>query len=515
MFKDLYDRLFWYGFDDSNSDDSDKKKTMFGGTKGKFNGLDLFDDADRPKRKKMERSKTMRDNVGSSRQYYESDNNIYDEDSEYYYDDENEDEEENEIVNSENQEDEESDNNEYYYEEYEYEEMVEFDDNQYDDRGIVVTEEEYPQQPQQFSPITMNEQNDNVMISDNDDDRYDDRYEDIREKTEEDVMNSYEQKRYQSTMYEQRRTKSSSTSPTFAKKNFRGKRRQERSTPIINLMDKVFQLDPAQVESNAKEYNDRVGLDMNGIPRKRYAGGEGRSQDNTRKGYAYRYEKEKTTVSPDIQTNENSSQNSTTTQVQGENVIDVEATVQSKDPEARKSKQQKGSNKQRKWMDRAEAYEQVPPKGVSAWGPEGDIGVDIRKKAAMDAMEDIRRAKLVLQKKEKMVVNAENEIISLKTEMVTQKQRLSSSTRNDGRNSIIREKIMVINLEVEEAARQLRRMRKEVQLSAEKLDKLENRHWALISQFQADEELTKATQKEEIRDEVIATNNGSANNKDD
>jgi hypothetical protein len=44
--KDLYDRLFWYGFDPAG-DDSPADKTMFGGTKGKFNGLAYLNDGGR------------------------------------------------------------------------------------------------------------------------------------------------------------------------------------------------------------------------------------------------------------------------------------------------------------------------------------------------------------------------------------------------------------------------------------------------------------------------------------
>lgn len=36
---DFYNRLFWYGFDPDEAADSPADKTMFGGTKGKFNGL--------------------------------------------------------------------------------------------------------------------------------------------------------------------------------------------------------------------------------------------------------------------------------------------------------------------------------------------------------------------------------------------------------------------------------------------------------------------------------------------
>ena len=45
---DIYNQLFWYGFDPEEST-SPADKTMFGGTKGKFNGLAFLDSTLDPK----------------------------------------------------------------------------------------------------------------------------------------------------------------------------------------------------------------------------------------------------------------------------------------------------------------------------------------------------------------------------------------------------------------------------------------------------------------------------------
>lgn len=77
-----------------------------------------------------------------------------------------------------------------------------------------------------------------------------------------------------------------------------------------------------------------------------------------------------------------------------------------------------------------------------------------------------------------------------------QKKRLLTCGRNDERSSIIREKIMIINVEVEDAGRLLRRARKEAQFVADKVSELEDRHWALLNQYQADQELENTAQEE-------------------
>ena len=46
VLKELYDRLFWYGFDSSEGT-APGDSTMFGGTRGKFNGLAFLQDAER------------------------------------------------------------------------------------------------------------------------------------------------------------------------------------------------------------------------------------------------------------------------------------------------------------------------------------------------------------------------------------------------------------------------------------------------------------------------------------
>ena len=97
-FLELYERLFWYGLDDTDdnersdygddNNDGDRSSTMFGGTKGKFNGLSFLYDSEgsvpfneqRPKRSTQSQRtpRTLNDNNGQDRYYrYQNDDDPY------------------------------------------------------------------------------------------------------------------------------------------------------------------------------------------------------------------------------------------------------------------------------------------------------------------------------------------------------------------------------------------------------------------------------------------------------
>ncbi|KAL3797426.1 hypothetical protein HJC23_010552 [Cyclotella cryptica] len=61
--KDFYNKLFWFGFDPSTTRPTDR--TMFGGTRGKFNAMELL--RDRELRQQRQRTDMMRGEGGSKR----------------------------------------------------------------------------------------------------------------------------------------------------------------------------------------------------------------------------------------------------------------------------------------------------------------------------------------------------------------------------------------------------------------------------------------------------------------
>jgi hypothetical protein len=207
----------------------------------------------------------------------------------------------------------------------------------------------------------------------------------------------------------------------------RGRRKEESQTsPIINILDKVFQVDPDEVKYQAEDYNRRLGLDKK-KRRELRSLKEDRSRSKPRKGYAYRYmenEEDDTVLGgmeegSEFDTKSNSAKND-------DNVIDVEASVQTVSPKSgilddRQPKQQS-------WEDRASAYERVPPRGIKAWGPEEEIngGIDARTYAARSAIEDIEKMRKIFEKKEELVAEAEQALLQLKREASIQKKKLLS-----------------------------------------------------------------------------------------
>ena len=69
------------------------------------------------------------------------------------------------------------------------------------------------------------------------------------------------------------------------------------------------------------------------------------------------------------------------------------------------------------------------------------------------------------------------------------KKRLLSRD-NPSRSSSIRDRLRMINFDIEDSARRLRRAKGEALAAIDKLEALELRHWALLRQYEADEVLT-------------------------
>lgn len=59
------------------------------------------------------------------------------------------------------------------------------------------------------------------------------------------------------------------------------------------------------------------------------------------------------------------------------------------------------------------------------------------------------------------------------------------------RTSMIREEIRIMNFEIEECSRRLRRAKSEALAAIDKLESIELRHWTLLRQYEADQELQK------------------------
>ena len=418
VMKDLYNSLFWYGFDpDETTTAADK--TMFGGTKGKFNGLGLLRDINEGPKRRERRA------PGEGRRRRRSDDDYYDE------------------------EEEEDD-----WEEDDYDEYRDDDDEEYEEMSELQDEEEWrnknvrqippaaskrrpparSQPSRSMPPLPAKDNNDSIKnfndvlditeetISYEDgrrdvrrDDRRDVRRDDrrdVRRDDRKDVRRDVRRKPSRMPTTRRRTKKTSVVSAWFdddvgkeqglttRDENKRGDDDSDRASPIINLLDAVFQVDPDEVKSKADDYDRKLGLNKQNKNR-------GRSQVKRRTGYAYRV------VEEDIDIKDSAEYG-----VDGESkpemnidetVIDVEASGSVQEIE-----EEDKQTRQKSWKEREQAYEQVPPKGVQAWGPEGDIGMDIFTFAVNDAKEEISAAKALIEKRMQLASDAECSLVEIK-----------------------------------------------------------------------------------------------------
>jgi hypothetical protein len=70
------------------------------------------------------------------------------------------------------------------------------------------------------------------------------------------------------------------------------------------------------------------------------------------------------------------------------------------------------------------------------------------------------------------------------------KKRLLSRD-NPSRSSSIRDRLRMINFDIEDSARRLRRAKGEALAAIDRLEALELRHWALLRQYEADQTLIR------------------------
>lgn len=491
ILKDFYDKVFWYGFD-SKDTTSSADKTMFGGTRGKFSGLGLLEDGESDISR--ERSKSRRRRMDKRFQYEDEDEDDYDDD---YEDDEDDDEDDTNYESDE----------EYAY--YEDDELWEdekysapFEKKQGDLRRREMSslppkdddltykaeiakeggrippvprprrspERRARTRAKKSTPSTNKRAKTSTWFADNDDnDYFDDDAEEGRRR--------------------------------------RGRGRgdedsRSQTSPIINILDKVFQVDPDEVKFQADDYNRRLGLD-----RKKGARGRGRESwkearagPKPRKGYAYRYnrDEEEDMSSDTFDSGFDDSANmditsgskiSTSSNNNDDDVIDVEVKLQPDSPQ--KGKIEEGRKpKQQSWEDRAAAYERVPPKEVKAWGPNGEIdgGIDARTYAANCAIEEIENMRSNFEKKEVAVIEAQQNLLELKREASIQKRNLLLV--DDRRKSTsIRDELRKTNFEIEDSARMLRKAKNEAIAAIDRLESTELYHWALLRQYEADQEM--------------------------
>lgn len=139
--------------------------------------------------------------------------------------------------------------------------------------------------------------------------------------------------------------------------------------------------------------------------------------------------------------------------------------------------------RRRSWEERALEMDRVPPRGVAAWGPNGPVSDDVQTMAAMNAMDEIKRAKKFLEKKEDMVEDAKEEVVALKADATFYERQLDG-VRGSAARTLEKELGKVLR-DVEDSQRMLRMARAERDAASRQVENLEARHWALLSEYEA------------------------------
>jgi hypothetical protein len=347
---------------------------VFGGTKGKFNGLAFFNDDQQQQKADQKRKRPP--------QHFRADE---------WYDD---------IMDSiENERD---DNDEYAIDEEvttskSVRPLPESrrqrrpsppQDDEYDDEEVTIFPESRPPRPRRPPP---------PVDEYYEEERYERRPRDRQtrrpsgRRTEEDWVSStvsnwfgpddtYERERdYKRDDYERERI------PRRGKK-------EESPWSLTNVLDGIFQVNREKVDMNAAMYDRQMGLERPSRSR--------RGPDRQRRppGYAYPYVQDDESI-PAVEYEKE----------REFDVVDVDAVIE--DEDETKEPERK---RERTIEERAAAFARVPPSGVPAWGPSGEVGVDARTKATLDALEEIREATRKVEVKEEECIDAKEDIVVLK-----------------------------------------------------------------------------------------------------
>ncbi|KAL7553694.1 hypothetical protein ACHAWF_017004 [Thalassiosira exigua] len=141
--------------------------------------------------------------------------------------------------------------------------------------------------------------------------------------------------------------------------------------------------------------------------------------------------------------------------------------------------------RRRSWEERAFEMDRVPPSGAVAWGPNGRMepGDNPLDRAAMDALRDIKRSKRKLERKEDAVEVAKEDVVTLKADASACESQLEDARGREA--SELEQELGYILQDAEDASRNLRMVRAERDAASSRVAELEERNWALLSEYEA------------------------------
>ena len=161
--------------------------------------------------------------------------------------------------------------------------------------------------------------------------------------------------------------------------------------------------------------------------------------------------------------------------------------------------------KELSWEERVLAVERVPPATVPAWGPQGELPMNARMKAVVDALQDIETARRKVQRRKKKKSIIEDDIAALKVDIKRDRVRLE---QGGGRRSWeLEEQLRENELEADDLSLDLRKMKLQIEYAQAELDELQERHWAVLSFYSPE---LAASAVEEALDEFSGGARGRA-----
>ena len=125
------------------------------------------------------------------------------------------------------------------------------------------------------------------------------------------------------------------------------------------------------------------------------------------------------------------------------------------------------------------AVERVPPATVPAWGPQGELPMNARMKAVVDALQDIETARRKVKRRNKKKSMIEDDIAVLKVNIKRDRVRLD---QGGGRRAWeLEEQLRENELVADDLSLDLRKIKLQIEYAQAELDELEERHWAVLS----------------------------------
>jgi hypothetical protein len=458
----LYDRVFFYGFDMDDDSPGVGDKTVFGGTKGKFNGLKylaISQGNDPANNKKKSNAKTDRGlpparNEANDKDYYEDDDQEEDTWSEDFYPSTS-------VRNRYQRRMDRGRRSSGGARRTSYDDEEDFDNANGRGRGDWVSE----QVSMWFTDADSDESNNGNNYAD--------------DRDEESVpMDRYTQRR-------------------------RRRGRQPSDWTPLGMLDSFFRMDREQMSFKAAEYDSKMGVRRPRSRTRKETSQQGPKPQ--RPGFAYRY---------DASFHDDDSQT----------VVDIHATEEIEDDPATEQRadsfpttdsnnaannpRERSKKSELTWEERQAAVERVPPAEVPAWGPQGELPINARQKAIEDALQDIQTAKRKLNERVKREIRARDEVAILNVDAKALRLKIDQSRRS---TMLDMERLQKIELEIDEASRTLRRARKRVDMARDELEELEDRHYAVLSYYNPDQASKLIGEAlTEFSDQIGSTNSVSA-----